>query len=168
MTIRVLVTGMSGTGKSVALNALGELGHRVVETDEEGWWETRFDGQEYDRFWREDRITALLAEEDGRTLFVSGTVPNQGRFYDRFDAVVLLMAPEEVILDRVAQRTEHDFGKRPGEREKILRDLAETEPLLLDGATHEIDTRRPLSEVVDALVAIARDPRNPVRPMASN
>ncbi|WP_039831344.1 AAA family ATPase [Nocardiopsis valliformis] len=157
MAVRVLVTGMSGNGKSSALVALGELGHRVVETDGAGWWEPRFDGTEYDRFWREDRIAALLAEENERTLFVSGTVPNQGRFYDRFDAVVLLSAPEEVVLERVAARTEHDFGKRPGEREKIRRDLAEVEPLLRAGATHEIDTRRPLTKVVDELVAIAQE-----------
>lgn len=160
MAARVLVTGMSGNGKSSALAALGERGYRVVDTDGSGWWERRHDGTGYDRFWREDRIAALLAEEDGRALFVSGTAPNQGRFYDRFDAVVLLSAPEEVVLERVAARTEHDFGKRPGEREKIRRDLAETEPLLRAGATHEIDTRCPLAEVVDRLAAIADEFRS--------
>jgi hypothetical protein len=29
---------------------------------------------------------------------VSGTVSNQGRLYDRFDAVVLLSAPADVLL----------------------------------------------------------------------
>lgn len=158
MGAQVLVTGMSGNGKSSALEALGGRGHRVVETDDPGWWEERPDGDGVDRFWREDAVAALLAEEDPRTLFVSGCVPNQGAFYDRFDAVVLLSAPAEVVLDRVARRTEHDFGKRPGEREKILRDLAEVEPLLRRGATHEIDTRLPLAEVVDRLDAIAREP----------
>jgi dephospho-CoA kinase len=161
MAARVLVTGMSGNGKSSALVALDGLGHRVVDTDGAGWWERRFDGAGYDRFWREDRVTALLTEEDGRALFVSGTVPNQGRFYDRFDAVVLLSAPEEVVLERVANRTEHDFGKSPAEREKIRRDLSEVEPLLRAGATHEIDTRCPLNEVVDQLVAIADGIRSP-------
>jgi dephospho-CoA kinase len=160
MAARVLVTGMSGNGKSSAPAALGERGHRVVDTDWSGWWERRHNGTESDRFWCEDRITALLAEEHERALFVSGTVPNQGRFHDRFDAVVLLSAPEEVVLARVATRSEHDFGKRPGEREKIRRDLAETEPLLRAGATHEIDTRRPLAEVVDRLVAIANEFRS--------
>lgn len=155
MAARVLVTGMSGNGKSSALVELGALGHRVVDTDDAGWWELRDDGAGQDRFWREERMSGLLAEEDDRALFVSGAVPNQGRFYDRFDAVVLLSAPEEVVLARVATRTEHDFGRRPGERERIRRDLAETEPLLRAGATHEIDTRQPLREVVAALVAIA-------------
>jgi dephospho-CoA kinase len=34
---KVLVTGMSGTGKSAALQALGERGHRVVDTDTDQW-----------------------------------------------------------------------------------------------------------------------------------
>ena len=36
---RVLVTGMSGTGKSTALAELGRRGFRVVDTDEPGWSE---------------------------------------------------------------------------------------------------------------------------------
>jgi ATP-dependent phosphoenolpyruvate carboxykinase len=35
----VLVTGMSGTGKSSALAELARRGHRVVDTDYGGWTE---------------------------------------------------------------------------------------------------------------------------------
>ena len=35
----VLVTGMSGTGKSAALAELARRGHRVVETDHDDWCE---------------------------------------------------------------------------------------------------------------------------------
>ena len=99
---RVLVTGMSGTGKSTALAELGRRGIRVVETDEPPWSEwSEADGG---YVWREDLVAELLAGDDGPTLYVSGTVSNQGRFYDRFDAVVLLSAPAEVLLraNRVA------------------------------------------------------------------
>ena len=37
----VLVTGMSGTGKSSALAELGRRGYRVVDTDDPGWREYR-------------------------------------------------------------------------------------------------------------------------------
>ena len=33
----MLVTGMSGTGKSTVLAELGRRGHRVVDTDAPGW-----------------------------------------------------------------------------------------------------------------------------------
>jgi dephospho-CoA kinase len=150
---KILVTGMSGTGKSAALVELGRRGYRVVETDEPGWKEWR-DGEEV---WREREISELLAVQDERTLYVSGCVANQGRFYDRFDAVVLLSAPAPVLLDRIEKRTSNDFGKHPAELEQILRDLAETEPLLRKTASHELDASRPLEEVVDELIRIAND-----------
>jgi hypothetical protein len=83
---------------------------------------------------------------------------NQGKFYDRFDAVVLLSAPAEVILDRIDRRTTNDYGKTPRERDLVLTHLRTVEPLLRATSTHELDTSRPVAEVVDALVAIASRP----------
>ena len=88
-----------------------------------------------------------------------------------FDAVVLLRAPADVILERVATRETNEFGKRDVERDRILNDLAKVEPLLRAGATAEIDTRAPLGEVVDALERMAdtigaaiKDGANALRP----
>jgi dephospho-CoA kinase len=144
---RILVTGMSGTGKSTALAALGRRGCRVVDTDEPGWG----DGVT----WDEPRMAALLAEEDERPLVVSGTVENQGRFYDRFDAVVLLSAPAHVLLERLAARTTNDYGKSAAEQALVLEHLETVEPLLRAGCTHELDATRPLEEIVETLSAIA-------------
>ncbi len=105
--------------------------------------------------WDEERIDALLSGHSDGALFVVGTVANQGKFYPRFDAVVLLSAPLDVILERVATRESNSFGKTDAERKKIADDLAVFEPLLRAGATVEIDTRRPLDEVVDELESIA-------------
>jgi dephospho-CoA kinase len=147
----VFVTGMSGTGKSSALAELARRGHRVVDTDYDGW--TDETGSE--RLWREDRITALLDDHRDGALFISGCVPNQGKFYPRFDAVVLLSAPVEVILERVGTRDTNDYGKTDAERDLIAQDLDAVEPLLRAGATAEIDATTPLDEVVDALERIA-------------
>jgi broad-specificity NMP kinase len=149
---RILVTGMSGTGKSTALEELRRRGFEVVDTDEPGWTEWSDDDGGY--VWREDRIAELLARDRTATLFVSGTVSNQGRFYPRFDAVVLLAAPADVLLGRIASRTSNDYGKTDEERELILGHLAEVEPLLRATCTHEIDADRPVDEVVAELAAI--------------
>ncbi len=105
--------------------------------------------------WREDRIDALLDQHDDGVLFISGCVSNQGKFYPRFDAVVLLSAPANLILERVAVRKTNDFGKSDAERDRIVQDLTTFEPLLRATSTAEIDTRAPLHEVVDALEHIA-------------
>ncbi|HZS31393.1 MAG TPA: AAA family ATPase [Gaiellaceae bacterium] len=149
--MRILVTGVSGTGKSTVLAELARRGFRTVDTDEPGWtWEDADGG----RWWDEEKIGRLL-EEDEPALFVSGTVTNQGRFYDRFDAVVLLSASEEVILERIATRTNNPWGKSTAERELILEHIGDVEPLLRATCTHEIDTSAPLADVVERLVEIA-------------
>jgi dephospho-CoA kinase len=144
------VTGMSRTGKSTALAELAQRGFSVVDTDEPGWKEPR----DRDLVWREDRMAELLAHDDGPTLFVSGCVSNQGRFYDRFDAVVLLSAPAEVILERIDARTSNPYGKDPAERKLVLHHLATVEPRLRATSTHELDASKPLKEVVERLVEI--------------
>ena len=153
----VFVTGMSGTGKSAALVGLARRGHRVVDTDYGGYAKEvpTADARGDEQLWREDRIEALLDGHEQGVLFISGCVSNQARFYPRFDAVVLLSAPADVILGGVASRGTNAFGKRDAERNRILDDLARVEPLLRAGATAEIDTRAPLNEVVDALESLA-------------
>jgi dephospho-CoA kinase len=151
---RVLVTGMSGTGKSSALVELRRLGFEVVDTDEAGWTEWRAD---VGHVWDEKRIDELLARHGDVPLFVSGTVSNQGRFYARFDAVVLLSAPADVLLPRIESRTTNAFGKSAEERQLIIEHLADVEPLLRATCTHEIDASRPLEEVVAELASIGVD-----------
>ncbi len=153
----ILVTGMSGTGKSTALVELARRGHRVADTDYGDWSEdVPLAGEAgSEQLWREDRIEALLAEHSDGALFVSGCVANQVKFYPRFDAIVLLSAPVDVVLQRVASRRTNNFGKTDAERARIVDDLRTIEPLLRAGATVEIDTRKPVDEVADHLESIA-------------
>lgn len=154
---RILVTGMSGTGKSSALAELGRRGFRVVDTDSTEWseWFPEANGGRGEWLWREERIAELLETAGDRALFVSGCMSNQGTFYDRLEAVVLLSAPADVLLDRIERRTTNDWGRGPGERDLILFDLATVEPRLRATCTHEVDASRPLGEVVDELAALA-------------
>ena len=146
---------MSGTGKSTALAELRKRGFEVVDTDEPGWTEWCDEDRGY--IWREDRIVELLARSREMTLYVSGTVSNQGRFYAQFDAVVLLSAPAEMMLGRIKSRTTNDYGKMADERELILAHLAEIEPMLRATCTHEIDATQPIENVVAELVRIGAD-----------
>jgi shikimate kinase len=143
---RILVTGMSGAGKSTLLGVLAGRGHRTVDTDYDGW--TGPDGR-----WDEARMSRLLRHDE---VVVSGTVPNQGRFYDRFHHVVLLTAPPATLLERVAARGNNPYGKKPEHREEIVRFTAEVEPLLRRGATRVLDGRRTPDELADAVAELLR------------
>jgi dephospho-CoA kinase len=149
---------MSGTGKSSVSRALAAAGYKAVDTDD-GWCEPLPDGRQQ---WREDAIAALLASGDADVLFVAGCEENQVRFHSEFDHIILLSAPADVLLDRLASRTSNTYGKSLAERSRILDDLAVVEPLLRRAADHEVRTTMPLSEVVATVLRLVED--CPTRP----
>ena len=141
------MTGMSGAGKTTVLAVLSGRGWATIDTDYDDW--VLPDGT-----WDEPRMDQLLA--DHRDIVVSGTVSNQGSFYDRFEHVVLLSAPVEVLLERVGARTNNPYGREPDQRAEIIRYVATVEPLLRRGVTLELDGRTQpaeLADIIERLVA---------------
>ena len=153
---RVLITGMSGTGKSSVIRELARRGFRAVDTDTDEWseWTTDAEGQP-DWVWREAPLRELLAGGD-RPLFVCGCKSNQGAFYNQFDRVVLLSAPADVLLSRLRTRTDNPYGKTAAQQAEVLGYLETVEPLLRTGADLELDSGRlSVTELADALEALA-------------
>jgi dephospho-CoA kinase len=164
---RVLLTGMSGTGKSTLVGELAARGYKAVDLDSGDWseWvEVDFVGDPTspespvepgrDWVWREDRIQNLLSTEDADVLFISGCAANMMKFYSQFDHVILLTAPAELIVERLATRTTNSYGKRPEQVARVLRLLETIEPALRRVAGHELDTSVPLDQVVEKLLQL--------------
>lgn len=148
---RVLVTGMSGAGKTSLLDELAARGHRTVDTDYGDYFHM-VDGE---RLWREDRIGALLdtaADELPGLLIAAGTTRNQGRFYHRFHHIVLLSAPPEILAERLAGRTGNPYGKDPAELAETLEYQRTVEPLLRASASLEVVTTVPVTRVADIVL----------------
>ncbi len=151
---RVLLTGMSGVGKSTVAERLSELGYKAVDTSYGGYSVADEQGIQH---WDLDRIRHLLATEDVDVLFVVGTEEGQGSLYDEFDHVVLLSAPRDVMVARLAARTNNPFGKSPEELAKVLADLEMFEPMMRRAATHEIDTDKPLDDVIAEILRLIQE-----------
>lgn len=147
---RVLLTGMSGVGKSSVVRELVARGFKAVDTDD-GWSEPLPDGRQR---WREDAIDALLDTEDAEILFVAGCEENQARFHARFDHVILLRAPPDTLLRRVAARTDNPYGRTPDDQRRISDDVAAVEPLLRRVADHEVSTTATLDDVVATVLRL--------------
>jgi adenylate kinase family enzyme len=149
---RVLLTGMSGTGKSTVIAVLAARGFKAVDLDAPGWSEHGPDG---DWVWCEGRVQDLLATEDGPILFVSGCAENQVQFHPQFDQIILLSAPAAAVVERLATRTTNSYGKHPDELADVLHYLKTVEPRLRRVAGHEVETTAPLDEVVATILRLA-------------
>lgn len=161
---------MSGTGKSALIGKLAALGYKAVDLDCDAYSEwvavTGDSGTAgtpvepgRDWMWREDRVQELLSNENVDVLFLSGCASNMGTFLPQFDQVILLSAPAQVIVERLATRTNNPYGKHPGEVARVM-DLIETvEPLLRRVAGHEIDTSAPLDDIVAAVLRLTQPPQ---------
>lgn len=103
-------------------------------------------------------IQDLLSSEDADVLFVAGCEENQAQFHPQFDHIVLLSAPLDVLLDRLAGRTTNPYGKDPEERRRFLDDVETVEPLLRRVATHEVQTTAPLDDVVTTVLRLVEAP----------
>jgi shikimate kinase len=149
---RVLVTGMSGTGKSTVVRKLAELGYRTFDTDYNDLSVEVHSADGPERLWREDRIQQLLDTAGADLVIVSGTCRNQTAFYPQFDHIVLLSAPVPILVERLTSRSNNPYGKAPEELAETLRFVETVEPLLRAAATLEIDTTKPVDEVVHILL----------------
>jgi broad-specificity NMP kinase len=159
--MNILITGMSGTGKSTVMGILRARGFEAVDTDTDDWSEFVVlpDETEAGWVWREDRLRELLAQARSGPLFVSGCVSNQGEFYPQFDHVVLFTAPTPVLLERVRTRTNNPYGKTAAEQREILDYIISVEPLLRRGADLEVNTAHLSAKAIaDQLATLAQRP----------
>jgi GTPase SAR1 family protein len=147
--MRVLLTGMSGTGKSTLVEELRRRGYAAYDADDDGFSEPRADGR---WGWRAEAVASLLAQiPDGDLVFFAGCSEEQIEM--PFDYRVVLTVPEDEIVMRLGTRASNAYGRKPAERRQVLEDLANVEPLLRRSADLVLRTTAPVPEVADRLLA---------------
>jgi dephospho-CoA kinase len=144
--MRVLLTGMSGTGKSALVRELRRRGFAAHDADE-GFTEPRADGR---WGWRADLVADLLAHAPEDLLFFAGCSEEQAAL--PFDYRVLLTAPRGVLVERLRTRTSNAYGRDDRELAQVLADLVEVEPLLRRSADLVLTSTAPTAALADVLL----------------
>jgi broad-specificity NMP kinase len=144
--MRVLLTGMSGTGKSTLVRELRQRGYAAHDADD-GFAEPRADGR---WGWRADLVADLLAEAPDRLMFFAGCSEEQAEL--PFDYRVLLTVPEPVLVERLRTRTGNSYGRAERELAQVRSDLVQVEPVLRRSADLVLATTFPPPHVADVLL----------------
>ena len=143
---RVLVTGMSGTGKSSLLHKLAARGYRTADTDYGGYFQTT--GGE--RLWREDRVSALLssAPMSSRACSSSRARPATRSCSTPASTTSCCSAHRPRSWpDGWPREPPTPTGKDPAELAETLQYQQTVEPLLRASATLEVVTTVPVARV---------------------
>jgi dephospho-CoA kinase len=147
----VLLTGMSGTGKSTLVLELRRRGHAAFDADDDGFSERRGSGR---WGWRRDRVEEVLGRHDDGLVFFAGCSEEQAQV--RFDVRILLTLPEDVLVERLRFRTTNPYGNTEPELQQILGDRAEIEPLLRRSADLVLDGTPTPPALADTIIAHVR------------
>lgn len=137
----ILVNGVSGSGKSAVCRELRARKFDAYDVDEDGfksWYSKADDALAADqRLWSEttvewrnrywlkierQKVEALAATAVTRAAptFLCGSSPNEDAIWDLFDQVIHLSISNETLKQRLATRTNNDFGKDPRDLIDIL------------------------------------------------
>ena len=132
----VQISGISGAGKTTIAAVLARRGLAVIDDDDDPWL------ARHSWAWNPARLDELMGAAAPATLYVCGCADNELMLADRFTQVFLLEIDEPTMLGRIGDTREY-------QRRKLL----EYEGRLRASGAIPIDARRPLDEVVDAILS---------------
>jgi hypothetical protein len=166
----VLITGMSGVGKSTIAEVLARRGLAVIDADEDPLLARSVDSDgnvvedpsapdfawlaRHSWAWDPARLDELLRGAEPATLYVCGGADNQLELADRFTAMFLLEMDEPTMLARLdAPSRDNEWGRIGDTREYLRRRLPEVQGRLRASGAIPVDARQPLDQVVDAILS---------------
>jgi len=162
--MKVLITGISGTGKSTVAKALAEQEYKTIDVDKvDGLchWFHRETGVVVDykaelnaefvksHAWLCDRKKLEQLISSNKTVLVFGMADNFNELEELFDKTILLQCSPEMFLDRIMQREDNEFGKHPEIQQLLLETYKEFECRAIKVGAVVVDASKHVDEVVN-------------------
>ena len=165
----VQISGMSGAGKTTIAAVLARQGLAVIDADGDPLLARHVDFAgnvvgdpavppdfawlaRHSWLWNPARLDELIGAAAPATLYLCGCADNELELADRFTQVFLLEIDEPTMLGRLASR-DKEWGRIGDTREYQRRKLPEYQDRLRASGAIPIDARRPLDQVVDAILS---------------
>ncbi len=172
----IFITGISGTGKSTIRLELKRRGYDAYDVDEDnfrvwynrstdkkaaeqkGWTDTTNEWRK--RYWLKVERSkveeiAELAKTKGKPFFLCGTTPNDKDVWDLFDKVISLSISNEVLQQRLDDRTNNDYGKHPDDLKDILGWNNTIDEQMKSYGAMLVNAEQPLEKVVDEIIKLS-------------
>lgn len=167
--MRILITGISGTGKTTTLAELQRYGYAVIDLDATGIcrWKNKEtqevteygpDGRDVEWLnlhgWYCDIPTLqklLSCIREDKDVFIAGCSENIEDVAKEFDKIFVLNASDNVIRDRLNARTNNHFAKKEEEQDFIFEQSRYLMAKLKDFV--EVDTNKTPAEIADYILS---------------
>lgn len=166
--MRYLITGVAGTGKSTIAKELRRRGYAAYDTEEGfSYYVDKRTGERcaypakpsqewYDRHERvfdEKILMNLLKKHAGEPLFIASITANQAKYYDQFDKIFLLTAPDDVITHRLGTRTNNYFGRHPLDLQRVIGRHEQFDDEMKAVGAVTIDSTEPIEQVAEEILS---------------
>jgi len=137
--MKILITGIAGTGKTTVLSELQKHGYVVIDLDATGIcrWRNKETqeiteygptGRDYEWLTRHgwycdiDKLKQLLSTiREDKDVFVAAITEDIEDLATEFDKVFMLVADDSVVKERLNSRTNNHFAKNEDEQKFILK-----------------------------------------------
>jgi len=171
--MKVLLTGIAGSGKTSAVNALRAQGYNAIDLDDSDVcaWVNKQTGEQTDyvagagKEWIENHrwqviptrlLEALSSFAEDVDVFVGGKIARtQAReIANIFDVVYLLKPPNSIVDERLRTRTTNirNFGREREERDYIVKNRNDFERACERVGAIPLENRGSIEELLDAIL----------------
>ena len=162
-----LITGVAGTGKSTLAKELRRRGYAAYDTEEGfSYYVDKATGERcvypkepspewyerHERVFDEKILMNLLKKHAEEPLFIASITANQAKYYDQFDKVFLLTAPDEVIVHRLGTRTNNYFGRHPLDLQRVIGRHQQFDDELKAQGAQPVDSTQPIETVASEII----------------
>lgn len=168
----ILITGVSGAGKTSLSNKLNEMGYKSYDIDDvPGLFsmihrETKLPIKNHDNFDLEkvkvmtwicdiEKLKSIIVNEKNELAFYCGGGSNVYEFMKLFDKTILLTINLETNKHRLSTRIENDFARTPEVQEYVLNKKDNWENEMVKKGAIVVDAHRDLDAIAKEVIEIA-------------